>query len=301
MATLATLAATLVFLVIVTSAYLRLRQAGLGCAEWPACYGVAQPPETGADWVRGGHRLAAAAVGVLVAIIAVAGISAGRYALGITRAAVLLVALTVFLAVLGRVTPGAALPAVTLGNVLGGMAMLGLLWWLRLQATAPPIASRGRLAPWAWLGLTVLAVQIALGVLVSARLAALACATFPDCDGAWWPQGATLAAFDPFDSAGATAMDDPARKALQMAHRYGAFLAAVYLAALGARALCAGGPLRNAGAAILALMLMQTGLGALALRLGFPLASAVAHNAGAALLLLAVTHLAQRARPAAPP
>ncbi|MBI3937758.1 MAG: COX15/CtaA family protein [Betaproteobacteria bacterium] len=94
-------------------------------------------------------------------------------------------------------------------------------------------------------------------------------------------------------------MDDPARKALQMAHRYGAFLAAAYLAALGARALCAGGPLWNAGATVLALVLVQTGMGALALPLGFPLALMVAHNAGAALLLLAVTHLAQRARPAA--
>lgn len=304
----ATVGVVLVFAVIVASAYLRLTQSGLGCADWPACYGaapslaipVAEPP-----WLVGvmrvAHRISAAAVGFVVIVITVVCFGAARRNFKQRWVAGLLLGLTLFLALLGAVTPGAQLPAVTLGNLLGGMVMLGLFGWLRLEAVSPPPAPvRAVPAPWTWFGLALLTVQIALGGLVSARFAALACTTFPDCNGAWWPHGATLAAFDLFNPAGPPAVNDPARSTLHMAHRYGALLVAAYLAALATRAYTADAALQKCGVAILALLLVQLALGIMVVLMSLPLALAVAHNAGAALLLLAVTHLAQRAQSAAP-
>lgn len=304
----ATAGVVLVYVVIVASAYLRLVQSGLGCADWPACYSAAPAlaiPAAEPSWLVGimrvTHRISAAAVGFVVIVITVVCFGAARRSFKQRLVAGLLLGLTLFLALLGTATPGALLPAVTLGNLLGGMAMLGLFWWLRLEAVPlPPALARAVPAPWAWFGLALLAVQIALGGLVSARFAALACATFPDCNGAWWPHGATFAAFDLFNPAGPPAVNDPARGTLHMVHRYGALLVAAYLAALGTRAYTADAALRKCAVAILALLLVQMALGVMAVLMSLPLALAVAHNAGAALLLLAVTHLAQRAQWAAP-
>lgn len=304
----ATAGVALVFAVIVASAYLRLVQSGLGCADWPACYGaapslaipVAEPPLL-VGVMRAMHRIAAAAVGLIVIVITVMCFGASRQSFRRKLVAGLLLGLTLFLALLGTVTPGAQLPAVTLGNLLGGMTMLGLFWWLRLEAVSLPPAPRAPFpAPWTWFGLALLAIQIALGGLISARFAALACMTFPDCDGAWWPHGATFAAFGLFNPAGPPAMSDPAGATLHMVHRYGALLVAAYLAALATRAYTADTALRKCGVAILALVVLQVALGVTAVLMSLPLALVVAHNAGAALLLLGVTHLAQRAQSASP-
>lgn len=283
----------LVFVVIVASAYLRLTQAGLGCADWPACYGAATAEaDPLASLVRGTHRIAASAVGFLVVLIAVVCWSLGRQWPAQAWVATLLAVLTVLLALLGRATAGSHLPAVTLGNLLGGMTMLGLLWWLRLQVTVTAIPRKADpiVVLWAGLGLVLLVAQISLGGLVSANYALTSCATFPDCNGAWWPHDWPLAAFNPWREAippSVTALaPDPGREALHMAHRFGAAGVAVYLIGLALVLLRRGGRMAVWSSRLIAVIAVQLALGVAVLLLQPPLAAALAHNATAALLLL---------------
>lgn len=295
----------LVFVVIVASAYLRLTQAGLGCADWPACYGAATA-ETDplASLVRGTHRIAASAVGFLVVLIAVVCWSLGRQWPAQAVVATLLAVLAVLLALLGRATTGTHLPAITLGNLLGGMTMLGLLWWLRLQVTVTAIPRKADpvVVLWAGLGLVLLVAQISLGALMSAHYALTSCATFPDCNGAWWPRDWPLAAFDPWRDASPPSVTalapDPGREALHMAHRFGAAGVAVYLIGLALVLLRRGGRMAVWSRRLIAVIVAQLALGVAVLLLHPPLAAAIAHNATAALLLLVLVAVIFQSRSA---
>jgi heme a synthase len=295
----------LVFIVIVTSAFLRLVQFGVGCEDWPSCYGAAEPVAgAGASpyakfspWMRAAHRLAAAAVGVIALVAAVAAWLRPRRRAA-TIVAVALLALTLFLAVLGTATPGSRLPAVTLGNVLGGMTMLALFWWLRLETStvrrtgAPAILLAGVF------GLVLLALQFALGTLVSANHASAACAGFPGCNAAAPMTGRDFAAFDPWRLAGAGEAGDAARRTLHMAHRWGGWIVLAYLGGLalwwrrrgiGGRALIA---------TATALLCAQFALGVAVVLFDVPLAVTVSHNGLAGLLLISLLSLVFQSRPA---
>ena len=275
----ATTGAFLVLVVIVASAFLRLAQAA---EAWPDAIVL----------VRFAHRVAAIGVGFLALAIAVVCWTARRREPGEAVAALALVALTVFLSVLGRATPGAELPAVTLGNLLGGMSMLGLLWWLRLAARgvpALPVAGAHRTPTIVWAGLVLIALELALGAYVSASHAQASCKTVPDCHGQWWPPGESLAVLDPrraFEPlAGPAPVLEARRKALHMAHRFGAVLVLVYWTVLSV-------VMRNrhqvgakVSAVVAVLLAAEVGLGAVVVGSGAILA-AVAHNAWAALVLL---------------
>lgn len=300
----------LVFAVIVTSAYLRLTQGGLSCADWPDCYGAAHalasaPAETSfiVMVMRFVHRIAAAGVGFVAIVIAALTFGAWRKDAVALRMAGALVALTVFLALLGRATPGAQLPAVTLGNLVGGMGMLGLMEWLRLHAAAVPRApARGGRGRWTWTGVGLIAAQIALGVLLSANHAAASCATFPDCHGQWWPLQASVAMLNPWrmpEALPALALiADPARQGLHLMHRMGAFIVVSYWITLAALALHKGENQARAVTMTAAVLIIQCAAGVASVLFGLPLAVAVAHNALAALLVLAAVNAAFQSRPA---
>ncbi|OGA53738.1 MAG: hypothetical protein A3F74_04945 [Betaproteobacteria bacterium RIFCSPLOWO2_12_FULL_62_58] len=295
----------LVFVVIIASAYLRLTQAGLGCADWPACYGAATAAaDPLASLVRGTHRIAASAVGFLVVLIAVVCWSLGRQWPAQALVAALLAVLTVLLALLGRATTGTHLPAVTLGNLLGGMTMLALLCWLRLQVTMTatvPKADR-MITMSAGLGLVLLVAQISLGGLVSAHYALTSCTTFPDCNGAWWPRDWSLAGLDPWREASppsTTALaPDPGRQALHMAHRFGAAGVAVYLIGLAIVLLRRKERMAVWSRRLIAAIAVQLALGITALHLQPPLFAVLAHNATAALLLLVLVAVIFQSRSA---
>jgi cytochrome c oxidase assembly protein subunit 15 len=249
----------LVLAVIVASAYLRLAQIAPG---WTGAGGLA----------RAVHRLAASAEAALViAVVAVCWGARRQWAGGALTAAAI-GALTVLLVLVGIATPERQPPPVTLANLLGGMALLGTLWSLRIQALGAP--SRSPASLWLWTGVALLAVQIALGGLVSAFDAARSCATWPACAGEWWPAGSGR---------------------LHMAHRYGAAGLMLYWAALAlvlrrpARAAAAG------AAAVAAMLLAQGALGIIVVASGAAVAAAVAHNAWAALTVLAAVGAAGRA------
>jgi len=301
----ATLCVVLVLALTSISAFLRLSQAGLGCAPWPQCYGsklrqAQQGIETGAADspsivnVRLLHR--AAAVATLILIVAMLHVCFAESPKLWREAALALalLALAIFLAVLGRWTAGSRLPAVAIGNLLGGLAMLALSWRLRQQAGAASTAPAA-VRHLARLSLAVLLCQIALGGLVSASYAGLSCTGLPDCGGSllsWWPAQASLEAFNPWHEPVLLAQSaaDPTGAAPHMAHRYAALAVSLALAPLGLSLLSSGR--RRVAAVLLSLLAIEAILGVLLVGSGLPLWAALAHNLGAALLLAVVFSLA---------
>jgi cytochrome c oxidase assembly protein subunit 15 len=278
-----------VFIVLVASAFLRLAQAA---EAWPDAIVV----------VRFAHRIAAAGVGFLVLVIAVVCWSVRRRQPGEALAAAGLVVLTIFLSVLGRATPGSELPAVTLGNLLGGMAMMGLLWWLRLGARDSRLAVLARAlqpSPFGWMGLALLTIQLALGALVSASHAAASCTTFPDCHGYWWPPDTPLAALDPrqiFEPLAGTAPGtEMRREALHMLHRFGAVAVLAYWSIVAVM-MRARSPAAAKASAVVTLMLIAEALLGFAVVGTGAILAAIAHNAWAALTLLTAVRAAFQSR-----
>jgi len=307
------LAAVLALVVVILGAYTRLSDAGLGCPDWPGCYGhvgvpatpaaldraneafAHRPVEAAKAWKEMVHRYAAGLLGLVVLGLTV---SAWRRAAGRALATALLV-LIAFQAALGMWTVTLLLkPVVVMGHLLGGFSVLSLLWLGYLGARSfvparhrPPV----RLLRLALVGMVVLVVQIALGGWTSANYAALACPTFPKCMGEWWPPMDMADGFVMWRGLGVNyefgVLDSPARVAVHMAHRAWAVVTFLYLGAVGSYALRQTGPLRAAAAVMLTLLVAQVSLGIANVWLHLPLPVAAAHNAVAALLLLALLTL----------
>ena len=308
--------AALAFAVAVLGAWVRLTGAGLGCPDWPGCYGrmvvgpdgtrLAAAVEGGKAWREMVHRYAAGALGLAILALAVVAVRNRRRGAGGPLALPLaLVALVAFQAALGAWTVTLRLqPAVVVAHLLGGMAVLALLWRLGLGPSpraAPP--RPGWVRPAAALGIAVLAIQIALGGWTSANYAALACPDFPTCHGRWWPDGDFGAGFRLWQESGPFGFEGgvlsvEARIAVHVAHRIGALATVLYLGGLCAAAMRWGRPAAGGLAAailsVFGLLAVQSGLGVSNVWLGLPLGVAVAHNAVAALLLLALVTMHHR-------
>lgn len=249
------------------SAYLRLNAAGVGCVPWPACY---QEQSVAAERqhhpvARLTHRVLAAGLGILVVVVVFAAVAMRPRRPVLLWTALLVLASTVILAGLGRVTPTATGAGVAAANLLGGMGLAALLWWLALHATRGP--ERVPQYP-QWPAVAMLALvlaQLSLGAIINTTRATLACPTLPLC--------------------ASIGSDMP--EALHVAHR---LTAAALLAAAGilvAIHVRRGGRALRATLALAALVLIQGGSGAMMVALGFPLWLTLAHHAGALLLLLA--------------
>lgn len=292
----------LVFVVISASAYLRLSQSGLGCTDWPQCYGRIGPAPS-AELplrliVRVAHRIAAMIVTVLNLLILYLCWTRKPISWPARFAGIALIALTVFLTILGRATPEAQLPAITLGNLLGGFAMLALLWQLYLHARpSPQIGTAARFSYWLRIGVIIAIVQIVLGALVSAHYAALSCTTFPDCGGQWWPQALSLADINPWRgyrfAPDGTVLASASMQTLHMLHRYGALVTLCYFIGCAVALLLTRHELRT-GLILLAAALLPAVLGMSAVRWHPPIGIVLAHNAAGALLLLVALHAARR-------
>lgn len=309
---LVTLCAVLVAAIIGLSAFIRLSHDGLGCAEWPRCYGQQLHPAPPGDAARpagppavavarGAHRVAAvAALGVILLMIG-ARVTRRPIAWREGWMEFALLALALFLAVLGRYSSGVRVPAVTLGNLLGGFAMLALCWRLRQRmcdTTRTPLPRAVRLG--AALAMLALLGQIALGALVSAGYAGLSCSFADDCAVRAARPGA-LAAFNPWRepafAASAQGPVNPDGAAVHLAHRLGGALTGALVLGLGWWALRHGRP--RQGRWLLGVLAAEVALGLSLVALGLPLALTLAHNLGAALLLALLFGLATaRAAPA---
>jgi heme a synthase len=286
-------AVALAFVVVVMGAYVRLSDAGLGCPDWPLCYGKPLPAEI-ADrdalakaWKEMGHRYLAGTLGIAIVLLAIGAWRRRRQA-ALATAIVLLVALQ---ATLGKWTVTMLLkPAIVTAHLLGGMGTLALLVWLALAQWAhAPAPEMRALRASAAIALGALAVQIALGGWVSANYAALACPGLPLCRG----QAMDFAnAFHVVRELGRTGEGDllplEALTAIHWTHRVFALVA---LAAVLAAAARAWRYARGLAAAIAILVALQFALGVANVAAGLPLPLAAAHNAGAALLLAALVVL----------
>lgn len=290
---LAVAAVVLAFIVVVMGAYVRLSDAGLGCPDWPFCYGRPLPAEI-ADrdalakaWKEMGHRYLAGALGIAIVLLAAGAWRRRRHA-GLASAIVLLVVLQ---ATLGKWTVTMLLkPAIVTAHLLGGMTTLALLSWLALaqwpHRAAPELRA---LRASAAAALALLAAQIALGGWVSANYAALACPDLPLCRG----QPMDFAnAFHVVRELGRTSEGEllplAALSAIHWTHRVFAVLAlgAVLIAAWRASRYW-----RPLALAVAILVTLQFALGVANVAFSLPLALAAAHNAGAALVLVALVVL----------
>lgn len=307
--------------VVILGAYTRLSDAGLGCPDWPGCYGhlawpdeaheidianasFERPVEVHKAWKEMVHRYFAGTLGLLIAALFVMALLNRRHAHQPVVLPVLLLGLVIFQALLGLWTVTLQLkPLVVMGHLLGGFATLSLLWWLAIGTWPGLGASAGaarRLLPWALGGLGILILQIALGGWTSSNYAALACPDFPKCQGMWWPATDFTEGFVLWRGLGVNyeygVLEHPARTAIHLAHRIGALVTATYLglfalwALRGARA---DQTLRRLGGLALALLVVQVLLGISNVVFSLPLTVAVMHNATAALLLLALLALIQ--------
>lgn len=313
------------FVVVVVGAYVRLADAGLGCPDWPGCYGELTPHHARDDiakaveeqggthgpvsmskaWKEMFHRYIAGGLGLLIlAITAIAWLK--RRELGQPPAlATGILGLVIFQAALGMWTVTLLLkPVIVTLHLLGGMALLALLALLALRQQAPPPlpAAVTRLRPLAVLALLVVIAQIALGGWVSTNYAALACTDFPTCHGEWLPQMDFRHGFQLVRELGKTAagthLSYDALTAIHWSHRVGALITLLVVGLLGLLLLRDPASARLGGV-LLGVLLVQIVLGIANVLGGLPLLLAAAHNAGAAILLLTmvVINFALRQRP----
>lgn len=306
----------LAFVVVIVGAYVRLADAGLGCPDWPGCYGELTPAHArgaidkaveaqggehgpvshGKAWKEMLHRYLAGTLGLaILAISLIAWRRRERLSHSPALPTVLL-ALVVFQAALGMWTVTLLLkPAIVTLHLLGGMATLALLAWLSARETriarTIDYAHAAALRPWARFAMVIVAVQIALGGWVSSNYAALACVDFPRCHGEWLPEMDFNHGFQLVRDLGRTAAGGhlayEALTAIHWTHRVGALVTFLYIAGLAVALVKLSGMTRY-GVALATVLVLQVGLGIANVLAGLPLAVAVAHNAVAAVLLLIV-------------
>ncbi|MCF8174284.1 MAG: COX15/CtaA family protein [Burkholderiaceae bacterium] len=294
---LALLLTLLTFLVVLVSAYLRLSGAGLGCADWPGCYGQVLAGESHArsDLVRILHRFVAT-LALLLGFYLAWQCQRPTPLRPLAAYAGGLVALMILLTLVGVWSANPHRAWASFVNILGGLGLVALSWRIYLAAHSPRSSSASAASPWraelpaasSWplnAGLLALLLALALGALISARWAIAACTTTPACDGIWWPARAGWAALDPFvDIATAAPWGDAGGVALHLLHRYSAVAAMLLLGIAGLQAALADATRRIAGA-MLILLSIEFALGSLTVLSGFSLWLAIGHVAAAAMLV----------------
>jgi cytochrome c oxidase assembly protein subunit 15 len=315
--------ALLALVVVVLGAWVRLSAAGLGCPDWPGCYGhlTVDQAAQNADAINQAfpgrpfvyhkaikemvHRYFASTLGLVILVIAGIAISNRRDANQPVSLPIALVALVILQGLLGMWTVTLLLkPLIVVLHLIGGLTTLSLLAWLSIDPERRSRVKEERnLRRLALLGLAVLALQIVLGGWTSSNYAALACPDFPTCQNAAWPSMDIRDAFVLWRGLGIDyeggVLDHPARVAIHFFHRLGAILTALVLVTLSFMTWLKGrnSSVRIAGALVGVVLIAQLILGPLMVVRGLPLVLATAHNGVAALLLLSVVRLNRLLRP----
>jgi cytochrome c oxidase assembly protein subunit 15 len=300
----AALAAT----VVVLGAWVRLTNAGLGCPDWPGCYGHIYPqadPHFSKAIHEMIHRYFATSLGIII-IVLLGWAVWNRKTRGQPLLAVALLFVLVCLqGALGALTVTLLLkPLIVTAHLLGGLTTLGLLWWLSLTPERRILSARElALRRYALVAVAALVLQIALGGWTSTNYAAVACPDFPTCQQSWWPPMDFRDAFVlwrglDIDFTGGV-LANSARVAIHVTHRIGALVAGTLLFILGALTWIRGGSraLRTVGALLMAAVVLQISIGITMVHLGMPLAAATMHNAGAAFLVICSVALLRRLWP----
>jgi cytochrome c oxidase assembly protein subunit 15 len=302
--------------VVVLGAWVRLTDAGLGCPDWPGCYGHIYPQAGHVDaqpgfqfakaWHEMIHRYFATTLGLIITALAIWAVRFRGDRDQPLVPAVLLFGVVCLQGTLGALTVTLLLkPLIVTLHLLGGLCTLGLLWWLSLAPAARQLGEREvRLRRYALLGLALLVLQVALGGWTSANYAAVACPDVPTCQRSWWPPMDYRDAFVlwrglKLDYAGGV-LANPARVAIHFTHRLGAVVVGSYLMGLGLLAATTAGSRRLAlGGRLLVLgVAAQISIGVAMVHWGFPLPLATLHNAGAAFLVVSIVTLLRALWPA---
>ncbi len=306
---LALLGAILAFGVVVLGAWVRLTDAGLGCPDWPGCYGHLYPHaghQVGKAWHEMIHRYVAGTLGLIITTLAVWAWLRRKDRDQPLLPVALLFVVVCLQGALGALTVTLLLkPLIVTAHLFGGLTTLALLWWLSIvperRAVTAPEAS---LRPFALVAFGVLVLQIFLGGWTSTNYAAVACPDFPTCQRSWWPPMDFRDAFVLWRGLGIDyeggVLDNPARMAIHLTHRCGAAVTGVVLIVLGLLTLSRGTSRRlsRAGLFVAAAVLLQLSIGIATVHFGVPLPLATLHNAGAALLVVSMVWLLRALWPA---
>jgi cytochrome c oxidase assembly protein subunit 15 len=289
--------------VVVLGAWVRLTDAGLGCPDWPGCYGHIYPSTSKATHEMI-HRYFAGSLVIVIALLFAWTVRFRKDRGQPLIPVALLLVIVCLQAALGRLTVTLLLtPLIVTAHLLGGLGTLGLLWWLSLE---PPVTLDGlpRLRKFALLGLTALILQIALGGWTSSNYAALACPDFPTCQRTWWPPMDYRDAFVLWRGLGVDyeggVLANPARVAIHFTHRLGALVAGSILIGLGLLTAvhAQGRRLARAGRLLVFAVVVQIAIGMAMVHWGVPLSLATLHNAGDALLVICIVTLLRALWPA---
>ncbi len=320
----ARLVALLVFLtmdLVMFGAFVRLTDAGLGCPDWPGCYGRLTPAQAhvqiheavkqeGGDsgnvspfkaWVEMIHRYVATIIGTLILVMAARAIWARRRGQSMrTGLPLLLLFWVIVQGMFGAWTVTLLLkPLIVTLHLMGGIILLLLAawFWMRNRPDMRPVDAGNAARVLTRIALLGLLVQIFLGGWVSTNYAALACSGFPTCNGSWNPPADWSAGFTMWRDLGrmpdGSAITLQALIAIHWAHRLFAVVASALILAAAA-AMARARELRRLAVWLVLALLVQIGLGISLVLLQHPLVPAVAHNGFAALMVLLLTAAAWR-------
>jgi len=301
--------------VIVVGAFVRLSDAGLGCPDWPGCYGHIDVPQEAAEiqlaqqnfpqrpveahkaWKEMVHRYLAGTLGILILVLAVLARKTVFSTKFVPRLSLVLLGLVFFQAMLGMWTVTLLVkPAIVTLHLLFGMATLSLLWLMTLNSSSwgvNGLLASGLKKPGILVLLLVVG-QIALGGWTSTNYAALACTAFPGCyEGQAWPPMDFSEGFVLWRGLGVNyefgVLSADARAAIHMTHRLGALLILVSVGWLAIRLFLGSASWqKKLGLTMLLILVLQISLGIANVLLSLPLLNAVAHNGVAGLLLLSL-------------
>ena len=299
---------------ICASSIMHLSNVGMGSPDWPGIYGyigshgpsmeagksdTAVAAITSSTLVDRAHRIVANVLELLIVAVLISAFrhrkkSQLRHPLRLPMAALVV---SLILAFLGA-WYGSPLryPWIMMANVLSGLTLFSIFWWLTLDLYAGAAGAGGSIRGKAMAGLLLLVMAIVLGAWTDAYYAALACKTLPDCHGEWgsiselWRGLQQLGMLD-VDAAGRVITDQSIAATVHMAHRLVALVAAAYLAWLAISACRLNARLRRAGLVLLGLLLIQTGLGISSVLAGMLLSTVVLHSLFSALLMASVIAL----------
>lgn len=323
------IATLLTVVVVLLGAYTRLSDAGLGCPDWPGCYGHLDVPKTHTEvssaneaypdrpveahkaWKEMVHRYFAGILGLVIFALAIIAWRNRHQKEQMVVLPIMLVGIVIFQALLGMWTVTIKLnPTIVMAHLMGGLTTLSLLWWFSLrqgrlftarsmyESTVRPLQGLALVA------LLVVVIQIMLGGWTSANYAALACSNdFPLCHDQWWPpmdfkEGFVLWRGTELNFEFGVLHND-ARIAIQMVHRIGAVVTLLVVGLLAWRLLVLQGArnLKSMGMLLMIVLLLQMFLGISNVVMQLTLFIAVAHNAIGALLLLTVVTINHAVNP----
>lgn len=317
--------ALLAAVVIVVGAWVRLTDAGLGCPDWPGCYGELHPahvedieainaasPERQFDYGKAlremQHRYIATALGLIIIGLALFSWVNRRDPLQPRILPWALLAIVLAQGAFGALTViWKVKPIIVTTHLFGGLTTLALLWWLSLKPEQREVKAAERPVRRLWIaGFAAVLVQVFLGGWTSTNYAAVACPDFPTCQASWWPEKDYSEAFVLWRGLGVDyeggVLTQQARTAIHFTHRVGAVVVALLLGWLAVFAWrrAQTRAVRLAALGVVGALLLQWLIGANLILQGFPLWLGTSHNAGAAVLVLSLVTLARFLWPLSP-